>query len=124
MNSSLLLTIGAISVANHWKCFFVNAILQFSLVQIFTLPYIWLKWIGNMMSEKLFTSNLIKQFKARRTELGLQQKDVDYKIGNGHGLCAKWEIGNRKPTLFNAYCWAEALGCEIKLEIVKDDMRN
>lgn len=75
------------------------------------------------MNETTFTSELIKQFQRRRYELGLTQPDVDIRLGVAQGLCAKWEIGNRKPTLFNAYCWAEALGCEIKLEI-KDDLRN
>lgn len=68
------------------------------------------------MSEKQFTLDLIKQFQERRYELGLTQPDVDQLIGVAPGLVAKWEIGNRKPTLFNAYCWAEALGCSIKLE--------
>ena len=75
------------------------------------------------MSESEFTSDLIKQFQLRRYQLGLTQSDVDQKIGVATGLCAKWEMGNRKPTLFNAYCWAEALGCEIKLE-AKHDMRD
>lgn len=75
------------------------------------------------MSESQFTSDLIKQFQLRRYQLGLTQPDVDQMIGVATGLCAKWEMGNRKPTLFNAYCWAEALGCEIKLE-EKDDMRD
>ena len=75
------------------------------------------------MSESQFTSDLIKQFQLRRYQLGLTQPDVDQKIGVATGLCAKWEMGNRKPTLFNAYCWAEALGCEIKLE-AKHDMRD
>lgn len=75
------------------------------------------------MNEKLFTSSLIKQFQSRRYQLGLTQPEIDQKIGVGTGLCAKWETGNRKPTLFNAYCWAEVLGCEIKLE-VSDDMRD
>ena len=75
------------------------------------------------MSESEFTSDLIKQFQLRRYQLGLTQPDVDQKIGVATGLCAKWEMGNRKPTLFNAYCWAKALGCEIKLE-AKHDMRD
>ena len=75
------------------------------------------------MSESEFTSDLIKQFQLRRYQLGLTQPDVDQKIGVATGLCAKWEMGNRKPTLFNAYCWAVALGCEIKLE-AKHDMRD
>ncbi len=76
------------------------------------------------MNEKLFVSNLIKQFQRRRYDLGLTQPAVDQMIGVAPGLVAKWEIGNRKPTLFNAYCWAEALDCEIKLETKNDCMRD
>ena len=75
------------------------------------------------MSESDFTANLIKQFQDRRYQLGLTQPEVDQKIGVATGLCAKWEMGDRKPTLFNAYCWAEALNCKIKLEI-EDDLRD
>tara|TARA_B100001093_G_scaffold519793_1_gene610510 strand:- start:4111 stop:4344 length:234 start_codon:yes stop_codon:yes gene_type:complete len=77
-----------------------------------------------MMSEKHFTSDLIKQFQRRRYSLGLTQPAVDQMIGVAPGLVAKWESGNRKPTLFNAYCWAEALNCKIKLEMQNDNMRN
>jgi transcriptional regulator with XRE-family HTH domain len=80
--------------------------------------------MGKAMNEKLFVSNLIKQFQRRRYDLGLTQPAVDQMIGVAPGLVAKWEIGNRKPTLFNAYCWAEALDCEIKLETKDDCMRD
>jgi transcriptional regulator with XRE-family HTH domain len=76
------------------------------------------------MSEKSFTVELIKQFQQRRYHLGMTQLDVDLKIGVAPGLVAKWEIGNRKPTLFNAYCWAQALGCTITLEADDADLRN
>lgn len=70
-----------------------------------------------------FSEELITQFAKRRNELGLTQLHVDERIGVAAGLVAKWESGNRKPTLFNAHCWAEALGCHIKIEANNDDMR-
>ena len=76
------------------------------------------------MSETAFTSRLIKQFQERRYQLGLTQPEVDQRLGVASGLCAKWEIGNRKPTLFNAYCWAEALEWEIKLETKDESLRD
>jgi transcriptional regulator with XRE-family HTH domain len=76
------------------------------------------------MNEKDFVLNLIKQFIERRHELGLTQTSVNEDIGVATGLVAKWEIGNRKPTLFNAYCWAEALKCEVKLEFKDDSLRD
>ena len=71
-----------------------------------------------------FPDYLIRQFSKRRNELGLTQQRLDDRIGCASGLVAKWESGNRKPTLFNAHCCAEALGCHIKLEAYNDDLRN
>ena len=76
-----------------------------------------------MTYEDSFPEYLIKQFAKRRNDLGLTQQRVDDRIGCASGLVAKWESGNRKPTLFNAHCWAEALGCHIKLEAHNDDLR-
>jgi len=76
------------------------------------------------MCEQQFTSDLIKQFQRRRYQLGLTQHAMDAMLGVSPGVVAKWEIGNRKPTLFNAYCWAEALGCDIRLEVRDDDLRD
>ena len=75
--------------------------------------------------EDSFISDLIEQFRKRRMKLGYAQTLVDDRIGVASGLVAKWETGNRKPTGFNLHCWAEALGCKIKLEENQDaNMRN
>lgn len=74
-------------------------------------------------SESEFRDSLMKQFQERRYELNLTQPEVDDLIGVGTGLVAKWERGFRKPSFFNAYCWAEALGCEITVR-KKDDLRD
>tara|TARA_B100000287_G_C20319201_1_gene657112 strand:- start:210 stop:449 length:240 start_codon:yes stop_codon:yes gene_type:complete len=66
--------------------------------------------------ESSYIGELIEQFRERRMELGVAQTSVDDKIGVAPGLVAKWETGNRKPTSFNMHCWAEALGCILKLE--------
>jgi len=66
--------------------------------------------------ESSYTRILIEQFRKRRMALGVAQTSVDDRIGVAAGLVAKWETGNRKPTSFNLHCWAEALGCSIKLE--------
>jgi len=76
-----------------------------------------------MSFDDTFTEQLITQFAKRRNELGITQVQVDERIGVATGLVAKWESGNRKPTLFNAHCWAEALGCNIKLEAYDDNLR-
>ena len=76
-----------------------------------------------MESELTFAESLIEQFRKRRYELKVSQPVIDEKIGCAPGLVAKGEPGNRKPTAFNLHCWAEALGCKIKLEVENEDMR-
>lgn len=76
------------------------------------------------MCEQQFTSDLIKQFQRRRYDLGLTQHAMDSMLGVSPGVVAKWEIGNRKPTLFNAYCCAEALGCSLRLEVRDENLRD
>ena len=74
------------------------------------------------MTEKRYADDLVTQLKKRRYQLGLPQAALDARIGCATGLVAKWETGNRKPTAFNLYCWAEALGCKLKLEVRNDSM--
>ena len=66
---------------------------------------------------------VIEQLRCRRYSLGIAQNALDDRIGVAPGLVAKWETGHRKPTAFNLYCWAQALGCKFELEVVKDDLR-
>ena len=79
--------------------------------------------VFRMRSDLTFASDLIEQFRKRRYSLGISAAMIDEKIGVAPGLVAKWEICNRKPTAFNLHCWAEALGCEIKLEVKNEDLR-
>tara|TARA_R110000822_G_scaffold100704_1_gene226468 strand:+ start:2391 stop:2624 length:234 start_codon:yes stop_codon:yes gene_type:complete len=77
-----------------------------------------------MDQEKKFIQELIVQFRDRRNQLEIPQTELDDIIGCATGLVAKWETGNRKPTAFNLYCWAEALQCKINVEAINDNMRN
>ena len=77
-----------------------------------------------MDQEKKFIQELIVQFRDRRNQLEIPQTELDDIIGCATGLVAKWETGNRKPTAFNLYCWAEALQCKITVEAINDNMRN
>jgi transcriptional regulator with XRE-family HTH domain len=70
------------------------------------------------MKSPLFEQKLIKKLASRRKSLNVSQFALDDAIGVTSGLVAKWECGNRRPTLWNAWCWAQALGCEIRLEIL------
>jgi|TARA_S200002703_G_scaffold43942_1_gene38314 transcriptional regulator with XRE-family HTH domain len=69
-----------------------------------------------MEQENRFCEKLISQFRKRRYKLGLSQPQIDIKTGIADGLTAKWEIGYRKPTLFNAFAWAESLDCDLVLK--------
>lgn len=77
-----------------------------------------------MSQEKEFILDVVEQFRIRRNELQIPQTELDDIIGCATGLVAKWETGNRKPTAFNLYCWAEALKCKITVEAINDNMRN
>jgi|TARA_R110001592_G_scaffold187636_3_gene432420 DNA-binding transcriptional regulator YiaG len=72
-----------------------------------------------MSQEKEFIQDVVEQFRIRRNELQIPQTELDDIIGCATGLVAKWETGNRKPTAFNLYCWAEALKCKITVEAIK-----
>ena len=74
--------------------------------------------------EQEWITHVISQFTTRRYELEISQNELDHIIGCATGLVAKWETGNRKPTAFNLYCWAEALNCQINVEAINDNMRN
>jgi len=62
-----------------------------------------------------FLSAIVKQFINRRKELGLTQEDVDSRMGTADRLCSKWECGQRLPTSFNFFCWAQALDAKLTL---------
>ena len=56
-----------------------------------------------------FAEDLIEQFRTARKNSGLTQEQDEDRLGNADGHTPKWENSFRKPTLFHAYCWAEAL---------------
>ena len=77
-----------------------------------------------MNKEQQWIQDFIVQLRDRRYELNISQNELDHIIGCATGLVAKWETGNRKPTAFNLYCWAEALRCQINVEAINDNCRN
>ncbi len=70
-----------------------------------------------------FIFEIISQFIQRRKALGLSQEDVDGRMGTAERLCSKWECGERLPTSFNFYCWAQALDAFLLL-FPKTDKRG
>ncbi len=72
-------------------------------------------------NDMAFAEDLISQFRMARETSGLTQEQVDGRLGIADGLTAKWENSFRKPTLFHAYCWAEALDQKIVLSPSKKD---
>ena len=73
--------------------------------------------------DKAFAEPLIKELVEERKRQGLTQSDLDEKIGLTQGQLAKWETGDRSPTLWNAYCWASALGVELTIR-KKDEKKQ
>lgn len=62
-----------------------------------------------------YRDRVLSQLRECRWDTEISQADLDDVIGVCNGLVAKWETAVRFPTLFSAFCWAEALGMEIKL---------
>ena len=60
-----------------------------------------------------FLRDLIGQFIRRRKELGLTQDEVNFQLGVADRLVSKWECGDRTPTSFNLYCWADVLNTSL-----------
>ena len=79
-----------------------------------------IKLSQTLSNEMKFASSLISQFVARRKQLKYTQEDVDLIIGCANGLVAKWECGIRKPTLFYAFMWAEALKTDLSIVFEND----
>jgi transcriptional regulator with XRE-family HTH domain len=67
---------------------------------------------------------LIQQFIERRRALGLTQEEVNARMGNADRLVSKWECGDRTPTSFNLYCWAEALHSSILLQVSESALKE
>ncbi len=62
-----------------------------------------------------FLGKVVGQLIKKRNKLGLTQETVNDMVGIADRLLSKWECGDKTPTSFNLYCWAEALNCEIVL---------
>ena len=62
-------------------------------------------------------AEVIAAFVKRRNEIGLSQREISISIGVDDGLVSKWEIGNRRPSNFMMFNWAQALGVILTVEI-------
>ncbi len=70
---------------------------------------------ANLPNRDGFLFEIIVQFVKRRNELNLTQEEVDNLMGTADRLVSKWESGERIPTPFNFYCWAQALKSQLLL---------
>ena len=61
-------------------------------------------------------ADLVAQFVERRYQLGITQRELSERIGVDSGLVSKWEIGDRKPSNFLIFQWADALKVEIEVQ--------
>ncbi len=64
----------------------------------------------------IFFKRVIPQFVRQRKKMKLSQGSVDDILGCAKGLVSKWEVGIRKPSGFLFCCWADSLGCDLKIK--------
>ena len=64
---------------------------------------------------------IVSQLIARRKALGLNQEDVDHKIGWADRLTGKLEAGHRRASQRLLAEWAEALGVSVKLAPIEEE---
>lgn len=57
-----------------------------------------------------FLNNLSKHLATLRQMKGWTQDKLNYRLGIADRLMNKWECGDKTPSGFNLYCWADALG--------------
>ena len=70
---------------------------------------------------KKFFKKVIPQFVEARNKKGITQANLDDILGVAKGLVSKWEVGIRKPSGYLFCCWADALDCDIVLELRKHE---
>ena len=70
---------------------------------------------------KRFFTKIIPQFVEARNRKGITQANLDDILGVAIGLVSKWEVGLRKPSGYLFCCWADALDCDIVLELRKHE---
>lgn len=60
-----------------------------------------------------FLAELTKQLVRQRRHLGWTQEKLNYRLGVADRLVNKWECGDKTPSGFNLFCWADAIGAEL-----------
>ena len=60
-----------------------------------------------------FLYDVVRPMVRRRIKLKLRQEDVNNALNVADRLVSKWECGERTPTSFNLYCWADVLNGRI-----------
>lgn len=63
-----------------------------------------------------FLKDVVKQLVDARHAAGMTQEMLNDDLGVADRLVNKWECGIKSPSGFVLYCWADALGCDIKVE--------
>ena len=73
---------------------------------------------------KLYTETklkpLIDQLIAERKKQQLTQTKLNEEIGYTDSLVSRWECGDRTPSAFALFVWAEALGYTVTLKKTKE----
>jgi DNA-binding XRE family transcriptional regulator len=63
-----------------------------------------------------FYQPIISKLISERKRQGLTQMDVNEIVGCTDSLIAKWESGNKLPSLYFLLLWIEALELDLRLE--------
>lgn len=58
---------------------------------------------------------LLEKLVAVRKSKGISQSELDDRIGYTNSLVSRWECGDRNPSAFALFVWADALDIDIEL---------
>lgn len=74
------------------------------------------KIITYRKSREDFLQDVVKQLVDARHKAGMTQEMLNDALGIADRLVNKYECGIKSPSGFILYCWADALGCDVKIE--------
>lgn len=57
--------------------------------------------------------DLIDQFRRWRLASGIPVREMSLRLGVSDSLASRWECDDKRPSLFLAVCWAEAMGARL-----------
>jgi transcriptional regulator with XRE-family HTH domain len=65
---------------------------------------------------------LVDELRRWRAGHGISVRELSLRIGVADSLASRWECDDKRPSLFLAVCWAEAIGA--RLAVVPSSRRR